>query len=162
MYNELGWDALSVRRKVHKLIYKIIYGLAPHYLQDLLKSCFPPQTSYPLWNQNGLTFLIPQARTSSYIKKSCIPSTFKLWNNLLIHIRNLPTLSSFSQSIKKLFYRSPKKLFDYGKANFIHCQLRNNVSTLNADLHKDFLRDNTICENCGYQTENEYFFLDML
>ena len=69
LYNELGWDALFVRRKVHKLIYKIIYGLAPHYLQDLLKSCFPPQTSYPLWNQNGLTFLIPQARTSSYIKK---------------------------------------------------------------------------------------------
>ena len=37
LYNELGWDALSVRRKVHKLIlfYKIVYGLAPLYLLDL-------------------------------------------------------------------------------------------------------------------------------
>ena len=67
LYNELGWDALSVRRKVHKLIlfYKIVYGLAPPYLLDLLKPCFPPQTSYPLRNQDGLTFFIPQGRTSS-------------------------------------------------------------------------------------------------
>ena len=58
LYNELGWDALSARRKVHKLIlfYKIVYGLAPLYLLDLLKPCFPPQTSYPLMNQDGLTF----------------------------------------------------------------------------------------------------------
>ena len=89
-----------------------------------------------------------------------IPSTIKLWNNLLLHIRNLQTLSSFSQSIKKLFYRTPKKLFKYGnrKANSIHCQLRNNVSSLNADLHKDYLRDNSVCENCGYQTENVFHF----
>ena len=143
----MGWGALSVRRKVHKLIlfYKIVYGLAPPYLLDLLKPCFPPQASYPLRNQDGLTFSIPQARTSSYIK-SYIPSTIKLWNNLPLHIRNLPTLSSFSQSIKKLFYRTPKKLFNYGnrKANIIHCQLRNNVSSLNADLHKDYLRDNSV------------------
>ena len=56
LYNEIGWDALSVRRKVHKIIlfYKIGYGLAPHYLLDLLMPCFPPQTSYPLRNQDGL------------------------------------------------------------------------------------------------------------
>ena len=65
LFNEMEWDALYVRRKVHKLIlfYKIVYGLEPQYLQDLLKSCFPPQTSYPLRNQDGPTFLIPQART---------------------------------------------------------------------------------------------------
>ena len=53
-------------------------------------------------NQDGLTFLVPQARTLSYMK-SYLPSTIKLWNNLSLHIRNFPTLSSFSQSIKKLF-----------------------------------------------------------
>ena len=41
LYDELEWDVLSVRRKVHKLLilfYRIVYGLAPQYLIDLLKS----------------------------------------------------------------------------------------------------------------------------
>ena len=78
LYNELGWNTLCVRRKVHKLIL----------FQDLLKPCFPPQTSYPLRNQDGPPFSIPQARTSSYMN-SYRPSTIKLWNNLPLHIRNL-------------------------------------------------------------------------
>ena len=39
LYDELGWDTLSVRRKVHTLLilfYRIVYGLAPQYLIDLL------------------------------------------------------------------------------------------------------------------------------
>ena len=44
------------------------------------------------------------------------------------------------------------------KANIIHCQSKNNVSSLNADLHKDFLRENFTFENCGYQTKKVYHF----
>ena len=161
LYQELGWDMLCVRRKVHKLIlfYKIVYGLAPQYLQDLLKPCFPPQTNYSLRNHDGLSFVIPQARTESYLN-SFLPSTINMWNDLPLHIRSLPTLSSFTNAIKHLFYRKPMKLFNHGNrcVNIIHCQLRNSASNLNADLHKDFIRDNCICDNCGFHTENAYHF----
>ena len=46
VYAELGWDASSVRRKVHKrpiLFHKIVYELVPQYLQDFLKPCFLPK-----------------------------------------------------------------------------------------------------------------------
>lgn len=38
-YHELGWEILSVKRKVHKLIlfYKIEIVLTPPYPKDLLK-----------------------------------------------------------------------------------------------------------------------------
>ena len=42
--------------------------------------------------------------------------------------------------------------------NIIHRQLINSPSNLNADLYRDFIRDNCICDNCGSQTENAYHF----
>ena len=43
LYDELEWDLLSTRRKIHKLIllYKIINGFAPQYLFDLLQPFYP-------------------------------------------------------------------------------------------------------------------------
>ena len=81
-----------------------------------------------------------------------LPSTINLWNDLPLHIRSLPTLSSFTNAIKHLFYRKTMKLFNHGNrcVNIIHYQLRNSVSNLNADLHRDFIRDNCICDNCGF------------
>ena len=118
--------------------------MAPQYLQDLLKPCFPSQTIYSLRNYDGLSFVIPQARTASYLKRFFLPSTINLWNDLPLHIKSLPTLFSFTNAIKHLFYRKPIKLFNHGNrcVNIIHCQLRNSASNLNADLYKDFIIDN--------------------
>lgn len=161
LYNELGWDTLATRRKVHKLIlfYKIAYGIAPQYLQELLIPCIPPQNSYPLRNNDGLKFIPPQLKTSSYMN-SFIPSAIKLWNDLPIHIRNLPTLASFKTAIKNMYYKKPNKLFNHGKrqVNILHCQIRNNASNLNFDLHCHFLRDNATCDMCGHPTENAFHF----
>lgn len=46
----MGIDLLSDRKKVHKLIlfYKIVHGLAPKYLQDLLILCELPQNDHSL------------------------------------------------------------------------------------------------------------------
>ena len=104
-------------------------------------------------------FLIPQTRTTSYMN-SYFPSTIKLWNSLPYHIRSLPTLSSFINAIKKTHYRTPNKLFNHGNRsqNIIHCQLRNNASSLNADLLKDYISDSSKCENCDFHIENAYHF----
>ena len=91
-----------------------------------------------------------------------LPSTIKLWNNLPKHIRNIPSLTSFKNALKKFYCFKPNKLFDFGnrKCNIVHCQLRNNASNLNADLKSHFLRDSAACDCCGHHTENSfhYFF----
>ena len=105
LYQKLGWDMLCVKRKMHKLMlfYKIVYGLTPSVPSGSLKTLLSTQTSYSPRNHNGLSFVTPQARTASY-HKSFFPSTINLWNDLSLHIRSLPTLSSFSNAIKQLFF----------------------------------------------------------
>lgn len=51
--------------------------MVPDYLLKLLESCIPPENTSPLRNHDGLTFVISQARTTSYLK-GFIPSTTKL------------------------------------------------------------------------------------
>lgn len=48
LYSELGWETLQSRRDKHKLIlfYKIIHGLAPQYLLDLIQPYFPTEHAY--------------------------------------------------------------------------------------------------------------------
>lgn len=103
LYDELGWETLEVRRKIHKLVlfYKIVYALAPqyNYLVDLLGQCLLPQNSYPLRNQDNLTFQVPQSKTTSSMK-IFLPSTIRLWNELPYNICSLSIISSFIHAIK--------------------------------------------------------------
>lgn len=103
LYDELGWETLEVRRKIHKLVlfYKIVYALAPqyNYLVDLLGQCLQPQNSYPLRNQDNLTFQVPQSKTTSSMK-IFLPSTIRLWNELPYNICSLSIISSFIHAIK--------------------------------------------------------------
>ena len=77
LYQELGWDTLACRRKIHKLtlFYKIVHGIAPQYLQDLLLPNISPQHLYTLRNSENLKFILPQVKTTSYMN-SFLPSTF--------------------------------------------------------------------------------------
>ena len=53
---DLGWETLQARRARHKLVilYKIINGLAPEYLQTLVPPIVQNTTSYNLRNSNDL------------------------------------------------------------------------------------------------------------
>ena len=68
LYQELGWDTLACRRKIHKLalFYKIVYSIAPQYLQDLLLPNISPQHSYTLRNGENLKFILPQVKITSH------------------------------------------------------------------------------------------------
>ena len=71
LYNELGWDLLQTRRKVHKLLlfYKIINGYSPNYLYDLIEPYRQSIHSYNL-RANDLQFKKPHIRTTSLWKVS--------------------------------------------------------------------------------------------
>lgn len=78
LYDELGIDLLSDRKKVHKLtlFYKMVHGLAPKYLQDLRMPC-TPQNNYSLRHQDDFKFVIPQIKTTAFVN-SFLPSSIKL------------------------------------------------------------------------------------
>ena len=53
---ELGWDTLQSRHNKHKLVtfYKIIHGLSPNYLQNLVPPLVQETNNYNLRNTNNI------------------------------------------------------------------------------------------------------------
>ena len=56
LLGEVGWESLQNRRNKHKLIifYKIMNGLTPNYLNDLLPPLVHDTTTYNLRNANHI------------------------------------------------------------------------------------------------------------
>ena len=56
---------VSIRRERQKLLTfnRIVHGIAPHYLQELLLPFYRPTHSYNLRNADNLNFVKPQTRT---------------------------------------------------------------------------------------------------
>ena len=92
LYSELGWAPLSIGKERQKvlLFYKIVQGIAPHYLQELLSISH----GYNLRNAGNLNFVIPQTRTVSYYN-SFLPSAIQLWNRIPLEIKLIESLHSF-------------------------------------------------------------------
>jgi hypothetical protein len=78
LYSELGWELIATRRNNHKLIlfYKMVNGIAPQYMYDLITPFLPIDHRYSL-RSSGNNYCLSLCRTPSY-HKSFIPSTIKL------------------------------------------------------------------------------------
>ena len=141
LYHELEWETLENRQNKHKLIlfYKILNGLTPAYLYELVQPYLPRQSGYDLRNENN-TFHPPFSRTSSFYD-SFIPFTIRLWNTLPLTITESPSLNIFKNRLTH-FYKTwdTNAHYNFGirKFNIIHCQLRNEASNLKAHLFNDF------------------------
>ena len=166
LYIELGWETLSERRQKQKLFlfYKIVYGIAPQYLHELLLPYIPPPHEYNLRNTGNLNFVIPQTRTVSYFN-SFLPSSIQLWNALPEQVKCSESFTSFKNKLKKSALEKAKyaKLFNFGnrKENIIHCQLRNESSNLQAHLHSQFLSNSDLCNNCNNSCEDNFHFFSV-
>ena len=68
LMDEIGWQTLATRRRNHRLalFYKIINGLSPPYLGDLVPGRVGDQTGYGLRRSNDL--IVPMCRTSTLLK----------------------------------------------------------------------------------------------
>ena len=58
LYEETGWETLETRRKNHKLtlFFKMINGLPPQYLSDLVPATIDSSSNYNLRNSNNNTY----------------------------------------------------------------------------------------------------------
>ena len=81
LLSELGWETLQSRRDKHKLVifYKIMNGLTPNYLRDLVPPLVQEASNYNLRNSDHIqTF---HANTNLFYN-SFLPSTIRTRNSL--------------------------------------------------------------------------------
>ena len=105
---ELGWEEMSSRRAVHKVIlyYKIVNNLCPNYLKNLLSVQVSERKSYSLRNLKNFTLFA--SRTERF-NRSFLPSTTRLWNNISIDVRSTLSLGVFKKSLLSYFSFPAKK-----------------------------------------------------
>ena len=94
IYDETNFLTVNERADYlsQTMIYKIQSDMAPSYLSIIMPGSVNTNNAYNL--RNNKNFRIPFARLESF-KRSFIPRSIKLWNNLPITVRNSSTLSSF-------------------------------------------------------------------
>ena len=158
MYDELGWTALSSRRKQLKLtmLHKTLINGSPQYLYDCIPKPVSERTHYALRNRNKID--IQHARTNLF-QSSFIPSTTVEYNKLPNDVRMLGA-KQFKSKIKSDTPK-PKIWYMYGdrKYSIIHARLRMGCS-LKYDLFKLNIIDSPKCA-CGYCTETcNHYFMD--
>ena len=141
MLAELQWDFLTDIRRKHKLIalYQMNHSLSlsPNYIIDLLPT--QQQTRYNLRTANTIPPIT--ARTQMY-QNTFFLATIRIWNDLPLSVRSLPSLTSFKQSLNSNMSK-PKSIFSFGsrRAQILHTRLRLGCSSLNFDLHRRTIVD---------------------
>ena len=75
-------------------MYTVNAGLVPIYILDLIPLLVNEISDYPLRNNRNI--FLPYNRTN-ISKKSCIPSSIRLWNGLDDDFKNLSTLTTFKK-----------------------------------------------------------------
>ena len=100
LLNRLNWDNLSTRRKKLKamLMFKIIKGLSPAYLQDLFSI---RSTPYNL-RDSEIKLNLPKPRTN-YCKRALGYSGALLWNSLPVNLRKSDSLGYFKRELDKFY-----------------------------------------------------------
>ena len=107
LYDHTGWDTLESRREKQKLIiivYKMIKGLAPTYLNQLVPNLVHNRSQYSLRNSNNI--LSVHANSTLYFN-SLLPSVIRAWNNLPIEIRNSTSVTQFKCKLAEHINKPP-------------------------------------------------------
>ena len=152
---------MQARRSKHKLtiLYKILNGIAPEYLQSLVPPRVQDATSRNLRNANDFR----NFRTNTNLfYESFFPSTIRAWNELPYDIKTSPSVASFKFRLNREL-RKPPKYFNTGtrQGQNLHARLRMECSSLNAHLHKKNIVPSSSC-SCGSYESTYHFFFNVL
>ena len=106
LYDELGWESLSDRRKVQRLIqmFKIVNFYTPSYLRDKLPPRCNPFTQAPH------TFKEFRIRTERF-RNTFFPDTIKHWNIVISDFAEMPELKIFKSHLLSFYRPDQKSIF---------------------------------------------------
>ena len=102
---ELHWLPVEQRIKFKTLlmVFKILHGMAPEYLADLIQQ--RPRTARSMRSDSKSLLVVPRSRTVTYGDRNFSNIAPKYWNNLPQEIRDCDTLSGFKRSLKTYLFR---------------------------------------------------------
>ena len=157
---ELGWESLQTRRNKHKLttFYKIMHGLAPTYLSDLIPPNVGQSNNYALRNADHIQGF---RSNSNLFSDSFFPSTIKAWNSLPNEVREMTSVSAFKNYLNRNKLQSPY-YFHAGSrlGQILHARLRMQCSFLHADLYRKNIVESPSCQHCGgFESAYHLFFI---
>ena len=158
---ELGWDTLTSRRKIHRLALYHRLSLpeskAPNYITEIMPQTREQETNRSLRNAQAHTQ--ERLNTTSY-QRSFFIKTNQQYNQLPNAVRSL-TPNTFKKYLAEhLGLPTPSEYHIFGskKGNILHTQLRNEMSRLNSHLYKTQYTDSPACP-CGFRTESIRHFI---
>ena len=110
--------------------------------------------------RNRSEYRVPRCRLETY-SKSFFPSTIRAWNSLDANIRSTQSSHAFKNTLKLDFLPVPSYYFIGNRnENIIHTKMRHRCSSLNADLFRANLINDSSCA-CGCPLEDAiHFFLE--
>ena len=151
--NETGWESLETRRCKHKLIlfYKMINGISPNYLQELIPVRVGNISSYSLRN----------AKASVLTRIHTIPLFYHQqyeWNTLSDEIKNSQSISGFKNALNADRLKAPHHFY-HGERKYqiFHARLRTNCSPLNSTLFNKNIVETPLC-TCGLIEDADHYF----
>ena len=154
LLDDLGWESLQSRRNKHKLtiFYKIMNGLTPNYLSDLLPPLVHETTSYNLRNSNHIQ--TAHANKNLFFN-SFTPSTIRSWNSLSDDIKSATSVASFKYRLNHDLKKPPRHYNICTRiGQILHARLRMECGALNAHLYRK-----NIVPIDGWMTCDFTFFL---
>ena len=150
LYQDTGWETLEARRRKQKLIifFKMINGLCPDYLNELVPETVQNRARYPLRNADNISTI----RTNSVLYyESFLPSAIRAWNDLPNTIRNSTSLNQFKRKLSEQRSKPPKHFY-YGRRVpqiqharlHMECILYNSIYLRKALLKVGLIKDTAI------------------
>ena len=141
LLSELAWETLQSRREKHELVifYKIMNGLTPDYLRDLVPPLVQEASNYNLRTSDHIqTF---HANTNLFYN-SFLPSTIRAWNSLPNDVRSSSSVAAFKYRLN-MNISKPPRYFNCSTrmGQILHARLRLDCSSLNAHLYRKNIID---------------------
>ncbi len=101
---ELHWLPIQQRvsYKLLLLTYKVLHGMAPEFISDLVQVYAPTRV---LRSSSESRLKVPRSSTKFYGDRAYSCAAANLWNNIPNNIRQAPTLSMFKSHLKTHLFK---------------------------------------------------------
>ena len=102
---DLHWLPVKYRImfKIILLVFKTLHGLAPTYLQDLIK--VKPPCRYQLRSDDKFFLAVPKTKCKTFGDRAFYKAGPDLWNHLPLSLRNTNDLQKFKKDLKTHLFR---------------------------------------------------------
>ena len=102
---ELHWLPVKFRIhfKVALLVFKSLHGLAPPYLSELIQ--VKSGGRYALRSQDKMLLIVRRTTCETFGDRSFAASAPKLWNELLLALRQCQSLVTFKNGLKTFLFK---------------------------------------------------------